>query len=86
MKQTREQYAERLRYRLRDVEEALVAAVSIRDWRGVVKYAEQAMELEPRLYDVEAGVGRRSREMYRAARLPGKTAGEVFGRGGRWRR
>lgn len=87
MRRTHEEYVASLEYKLADIKEALLAAAAMDNWRGVVKYAEQAMRLEPRLWDARASVGpKRMRRTPWMHGEPGTTAGEVFGRGGRWKR
>ncbi len=88
MKLSREQWVERLEYRMRDIVEALEAAVEIGDWRGVTKYAEQAADTEVEIRDasVSKPSGKRlRREPWTSRMAGGRTAGEVFGRGGRWK-
>lgn len=88
MRRTREQYATKLEYQMADIKEALAAAFSMGNWKGVIKYAEQAMALEPKLYDATVPTVRSPkrvrREWYSAPF--GSRAGDVFGRGGKWKR
>lgn len=76
-----------LRYNRDDAHEALLAALSMRDWNGVVKYAKQVQAYEQKLATVEAVPSGRRRfprtEMSASDHKRGmvRTAGEKFGRG-----
>lgn len=54
---TREQWIASLRWNITDATEALKAALSMRKWDGVIKYAEQIKRLEAKLHRAEIGTG-----------------------------
>ena len=51
---TREQWIAKLRWNVQDATEALKNAVGMRNWSGVVKYAEQLKKLESQLSRAES--------------------------------
>jgi hypothetical protein len=73
MKRTQREYLAVLEWNMRDAEQALSCAVSMRDWTGVTKYAGQIRKLQERHF--------RANQQPRLCRLWGCTAGQVFGRG-----
>lgn len=50
---TREQWIASLRWNITDATDALKAALSMRNWSGVIKYAEQLKRLEAKLHRAE---------------------------------
>lgn len=74
---SREQRVASLRYRLSDAVDALRAALTMRNWAGVAKYAKQAQEFETALYRVENAPSRASKQFPFSA----TTAGAKYGRG-----
>ena len=74
---TREQRIATLRFRMDDAVEALRAALAMRNWAGVAKYAAQAQEFEAALYRAEHAPSRASKQFPFNA----TTAGARYGRG-----
>ena len=61
---TRDEWIASLRWNIDDATEALKAALSMRKWDGVIKYAEQLKKLEAKLHRAEVvGSSRRRSEM-----------------------
>jgi hypothetical protein len=54
---TREEWIASLRWNITDATDALKAALSMRNWNGVIKYAEQIKRLEAKLHRAEIGTG-----------------------------
>lgn len=68
---TRTEWIASLKYNIQDATEALQAAVSMRNWAGVMKYARQLEALERKLFAAESSPtrGQRVAEVMGAERV-----------------